>query len=198
MAEPNAVQARMRTVARAPEEFTLKQNFGTWIKQFRNYSELLNVPANQIYRTLLSFLDPECFTLVEGLQLNQAEQQAPLEGAVYRRLKEALKSRENRINPGYLLKYRKQKEGESIEKYAEELIKLAQEVYPEDENIRQNPQLIASFVGGINNDELAIKMLQENFDNLNVAIQAAVHFFQALQTRRFIKTETDFRPKKNF
>ena len=192
MAEGNA--ARQRAVARAPEEYSLKHNFTTWVKQFRNYTELLNVPVNQTYRTLLSFLNPECFNLVEALALPQDQREALFDGATFRRLKEALRSRENRINPGYLLKYRKQKEGESIEKYAEELIKLAEEVYPEDQNIRQNAQLIGSFVGGVNNDELAIKLLQENYDNLNLAVEAAVHYFQALQTRRFIKTETDFRP----
>ena len=61
-------------------------------------------------------------------------------------------------------------------------------------NIRQNRTLIESFISGIRNDELAIKLLEENFQNLGQAIERAVHYYQALQTRRFIKTESDFRP----
>ena len=188
-----AAAARNRTVAKAPEEFSLKKNFNTWIKQFRNYVELLNVPPNDTYRTLLSFCNPECFDLIEALGLTPAQRNDIFDQAVQRRLKDALKSREIRVDPGYLLKYRKQNENETIEKYADELLKLAQEVYPDDQNIRQNPQLISSFIGGVRNDELAIKLLQEDFPNLTNAVQAASQYFQALQTRRFIKTETDFR-----
>jgi hypothetical protein len=193
MADGNE-QARPRTVARAPEEFSLKANFTVWAKQFRNYIELLNVQNDQVYRTLLSFMNPECFTLIEALELDAAERADIFDQDVFRRLTTALKSREMRVDPDYLLKYRKQRDDESIEKYSEELIKLAEEVYPEDQNIRNNRQLIASFVGGIKNDELAIKLLQENFNTLTDAVQAAVQYFRALQTRRFIKTETDFRP----
>ena len=185
---------RPRVVARAPEEFSLKSNFTVWAKQFRNYIELLNVQDDQIYRTLLSFMSPECFTLIEALELTNEERADIFDQDVFRRLTQALKSREMRVNPDYLLKYRKQRDDESIEKYSEELIKLAQEVYPDDQNIRNNRQLIASFVGGIKNDELAIKLLQEDFNSVTDAVQAAVQYFRALQTRRFIKTETDFRP----
>ncbi len=58
---------RPGSIARAPEEFNLTKNFTNWAKQFRNYTELLNVPAKRIYRTLLSFMDTECFNLIEGL-----------------------------------------------------------------------------------------------------------------------------------
>lgn len=92
------------------------------------------------------------------------------------------------------MRYRKQKEGESIEKYAAELEKLALEAYPDVQNIRANRNLIECFISGIRDDELAIKLLEENFNNLTETINRAVHYQQALQTRRFIKTETDFRP----
>ena len=46
--------------------------------------------------------------------------------------------------------------------------------------------LIKSFIAGVRNDELAIKLLQENFDNLGPAINSVVEYSQALQTQRFI------------
>ena len=125
MADENG---RPRVVARAPEEFSLKANFTVWAKQFRNYIELLNVQDDQVYRTLLSFMNPECFTLIEALELTEDERADIFDQDVFRRLTLALKSREMRVNPDYLLKYRKQRDDETIEKYSEELVKLAQEV----------------------------------------------------------------------
>ena len=180
--------------ARHPPEFSLKDCFTTWFKQFRNYCELLNVPANTRYRTLLSFLDPECFTIVENLALPDERRADIFHADTQRALKDALSRRESRVPAGYAMRYRKQKEGESIEKYAAELEKLALEAYPDVQNIRANRNLIECFISGIRDDELAIKLLEENFNNLTETINRAVHYQQALQTRRFIKTETDFRP----
>ena len=183
-----------QVTARAPPEYTLKQCFTVWNKQFRNYCELLNINAANRYRTLLSFLDPESFTIVENLNLTNAQRADIFNNETFRLIKGALTQRESNIPPGYALKYRKQKEGEKLEKYAQELEKLAYEAFPDDQNIRQNRTLIESFISGIRNDELAIKLLELEFDNLTDAVNRAVQFFQALQTRRFIKTESDFRP----
>ena len=66
MAE-NQVRPAGAQLAKQPSVFTLKQSFPVWFKQFRNYAELLQVQVNQRYRTLLSFLDAESFTIVENL-----------------------------------------------------------------------------------------------------------------------------------
>ena len=189
-----AAQERRRTIARAPEVFEITNNFSTWIKQFRNYVELVNVGAPEMFRTFMSFISPECFLLVEALELTDAEKLDMFGAGTFQRIKQALRKRENKIDPGFLFRYRKQKDNESIEDYAKDLERLCQEVYPNDQNVRQNRLLIDTFIGGVKNDELAIKLLQENFQNLTQAVEAAVQYFQALQTRRFIKTETDFRP----
>lgn len=183
-----------QVTARAPPEYNLKQCFTVWNKQFRNYCELLNINAANRYRTLLSFLDPESFIIVENLNLTNAQRADIFNNDTFRLIKGALAQRESNIPPGYALKYRKQKEGEKLEKYAQELEKLAYEAFPDDQNIRQNRTLIESFISGIRNDELAIKLLELEFDSLTDAVNRAVQFFQALQTRRFIKTESDFRP----
>jgi len=109
--------------------------------------------------------------------------------------KTALKSQETRVPAGYAMKYRKQKEAESIEQYAFELERLALDAYPNEQNIRENRNLIECFISGIRNDELAIKLLQDNFDNLADAVNVAKQYFTALQTRRFLKTESDYRPQ---
>ena len=138
---------RRRTVAKAPEVFELKGNFASWIKQFRNYAELVAVKPNEMYRTFMSFVSQECFLLVEALELTNAQKQDMFEGETFQRIKQALQKRDNRVNPGFLFRYRKQKDNESIDDYAKELEKLCQEVYPNEQNIRQNRLLIDTFIG---------------------------------------------------
>ena len=180
--------------ARHPTQFSLKENFGTWYKQFRNYSELLNIPQNRQYRTLLSFLDAETFTIVENLNLNDAQQGNIHNNETLNLLKTALRRRETRIKPEYEFLHRTQKPEESIEKYASELEQLALDTFPDDQNIRENRSLISAFIAGIRNDELGIKLLQAEYNNLGQALTAASQYLQALQTRRFIKTEVEHKP----
>ena len=159
MADLQPAQQRPASIARHPPEFSIsKHSYPIWAKQFRNYCELLQIQNNQRYRTLLSFLDPDSFTIVENLALTQAQRADIFEDEPARLIKNALSQRETKIPPGYELKFRKQGENESIEKFASELEKLASEAYPNDQNIRQNTVLIQSFISGVRNDELAIKL----------------------------------------
>ena len=68
---------------------------------------------------------------------------------------------------------------------------MALEAFPDEQNIRENRQLIQSFLMGVRNDELGIKLLEENFENLTTAVNAAARHCRALQTRRYIRKETD-------
>lgn len=183
-----------QTPARHPPQYTLKDTFATWFKQFRNYAELLNIPQNQLYRTMLSFLDGETFVTVENLQLTEEQKGDIYANEVQNLLKNALKSHGNRVRPEYEFLHRTQKPDETIEKYAAELEKLALETFPNEQNIRQNRSLIMAFIGGIRNDELGIKLLQAEYNNLGEALTAASQYLQALQTRRFIKTEKEHKP----
>ena len=192
-AAAQAAQAHRRAIARAPEMFKLSNKFPIWVKQFRNYASLVNLHQQDQFRTFMSFLDPECFLLVERLQLTDAQKQDMFHVDTFQLIKQALHKRETRVDASILFKYRKQKEDESLEQFVSELEKLCQEVYPNEDNVGQNRQLIDTFISGLRNDELAIKLLQEKFDSLADVLEAAVKYFQALQTRRFIKTETDFR-----
>lgn len=144
-----AAQNQRRAVARAPEIFSLGKNFQTWIKQFRNYSVLANVQPADNFRTFMSFLDPDCFTLVERLELTDAQKQDMYNAATFQLLQQALQKRDSRVEASVLFKYRKQKENESLEDFATEIEKLCQEVYPNEQNLGQNRQLIQTFVSGV-------------------------------------------------
>ena len=147
--QPQAQALRPASIARHAQEFSIsKHNYPIWAKQFRNYCELLQVQENQLDRTLLSFLDPELFTIAEYLALTQAHRANIFADEPARLIKNALCQRETKIPPGYELKSRKQGENESITKFASELEKLALEAYPNEQKIRQNRVLIQSFISG--------------------------------------------------
>ena len=111
-------------IAKSPEQYRLKNNFPCWLKQFRNYIELLNVPANNIYRTFLSFMDDESFAIVENVALNQAQRNDFFDNETQTLIRTAIKNRQGeRVPAEYMLRFRKQKEGESVEQYANELEK---------------------------------------------------------------------------
>ena len=179
-------------IAKSPETFKLALNYQSWLKQFRNYVEFLNVPAQNVYRTFLSFLDEETFGVVEGLNLTNQQRNDFFANGTQNLISNAIKNRQGtRVPPEYMLRFRKQREGESIEKYAAELEKMALEAFPEEQNIRQNRQLIQSFLMGVRNDELGVKLLEDNFNDLTEAINAAARHCKALQTRRYIRKETE-------
>jgi hypothetical protein len=195
MAEAAAAAAanqRAGLIAKSPETYKLKLNYQSWLKQFRNYTELLNVPANNIYRTFLSFLDEETFGIVEALNLDNARRADFYDNETQVVIRDAIKNRQGeRIPAEYMLRFRKQREGESIEKYAAELEKMALEAFPDEQDIRANRQLIQSFLMGVRNDELGVKLLEETFDSLTDAVNAAARHCKALQTRRYIRKETE-------
>ena len=187
-----AANQRAGLIAKSPEAYKLKFNYQSWLKQFRNYVELLNVPDNNIYRTFLSFLDEETFGIVEALNLPDAQRADFFANEAQVPIREAIKNRQGqRIPAEYMLRFRKQREGETIERYAAELEKMAQEAFPDDQDIRANRQLIQSFLMGVRNDELGVKLLEENFDNLTAAVNAAARHCKALQTRRYIRKESE-------
>lgn len=190
MADQQLQANRVGVIAKAPEIFKLKNNFNSWLKQFRNYAELVNVQANNMYQTFMSFMDEESFSVVESLTLTPAQRNAFFDNATILLISEAIKNRQGeRIPAEFMLRFRKQEDNESIEQYASALEKIALEAFPNDANIRQNRQLIQSFLMGIKNDELGIKLLEQNFDNLTNALNYATQYFKALQTRRYIKRE---------
>lgn len=65
------------------------------------------------------------------------------------------------------------------------------DTFPDDQNIWQNRSLINTFIAGIRNDELGIKLLKAEYENLGDALIAATQYLQAHQTPRFIKTEAE-------
>ena len=178
-------------VAKHPPTYNDKMSFPSWFKKFQNYCDLLQVNNNNKYQTMLCFMDQDAFDTIQALNLTQNERNNIEDNATYIRIKNALKSQDERIPPDLLLKHRAQREGETIAAYSKALVRLAMDAFPNDQNIMANRTLIQAFITGVNNDELGIQLLRHaQFQTLTEAINTANEWLGALKTRRFIKTES--------
>ena len=199
-AQPGAVprpQAPQAGIAKHPATYIHNATcFSSWFKQFRNYCDLLQIPNNTKYQTMLCFMDQDSFDAVESLGLTPDQRNNIEDNATYILIRDALKNQDEIIPPDLILKHRKQKDGESVTSYSKILTKLALDAYPNDQNILENHNLIQAFVTGVKNDELGIELLRiGNLPTLTAAVNAANDWLGALKTRRFIKTETTFGPE---
>ena len=74
-----------------------------------------------------------------------------------------------------MLRSVKQKHGENIQIYAERILSLAEEAYNNQGGNAIERQLIDTFVDGLNNDQLKLKILRDRPDTLQGAIAIATN-----------------------
>jgi hypothetical protein len=180
-----ADQVNIAPIARQPSIFKMGMDFPTWFRQFVNYCTITNTPAAQRYGVMCSFLDSSAFTTVENLRL--ADDVRANINAAFEPLRVALHSPDSRIPARFAIRHRAQREEESLDEFARELEKLARNAFPDDNNIRTNQTLIDAFIAGLRSDELSIKLLQRNFDNVTEALNEAKEYLAARDTRKYLK-----------
>ena len=180
-----ADQVNIAPIARQPSTFKIGMDFPTWFRQFLNYCTITNTPAAQRFGVMCSFFDSSAFTTVENLRLaNDIREDI---NAAFEPLRIALNSPDSRIPPRFALRHRVQREEESLDEFARQLEKLARNAFPADNNIRANQTLIDAFISGLRSDELSIKLLQRNFQNVTDALNEAKEYLAARDTRKYLK-----------
>ena len=180
-----ADQVNIAPIARQPSIFKMGMDFPTWFRQFLNYCTITNTPAAQRFGVMCSFLDSPAFTTIENLRL--ADDIRADINAAFEHLRVALHSTDSRIPARFAIRHRAQREEESLDEFARELEKLARNAFPEDNNIRANQSLIDAFISGLRSDELSIKLLQRNFQNVTEALNEAKEYLSARDTRKYLK-----------
>lgn len=112
---------------RQPRPFSAGQNFRTWLAQYHQYASLVNIPQGKRKAFLLTLLDCPAYKAVELLRLP--------EDLSYEDFVEKLKNRfDSTKSPGdykLCLKARQQKPNEDLETYADNLLELAENAYPD-------------------------------------------------------------------
>ena len=151
--------------------------YKTWISDIDKYALIFAVPehkkallAYQTARGVVSEFIGRCVREVPGGQVD------------WRRLKKELAHRFGDIvDPQYalaLLQKERQKKDESVQFYAERIVTRAEEAFPDtdlqvDKAVER--QLLQIFIDGLAHDFLKIKLLRENPDTFQKAVEIATH-----------------------
>lgn len=146
--------------------------FREWVKAIEKYSVLLNAPDDK--KQLMAF--QSSIGAVSGF-IERYMQANPQN--TWDQLKRQLAVRFSDVtDPQFalsLLRQTKQKLGENIQNFAERILALAEEAYLGQGGPVIERQLIDTFVDGLNNDQLKLKILRDRPDTLQGAISIATN-----------------------
>ena len=144
------------------------KEFKDWIKGIEKYGILTNLDVAQ-YKLVAyqASKGPVSDFLKRHLGANPTQ--------VWKDIKKELTSRFAEVTDHQyalsLLRKVRQKEGESIQVYAERIMALAEDAF--DDVTAANEQLIGFFIDGLMNDFMKIKIMRDNPDTLAKAIEVA-------------------------
>ena len=174
-----------KLVVRQPPEFKLNSDndFTTWYAQFINFAKAMSIAEKDQFIAISTYLDTAAFTTVENLKLTDEQKADP---KIYKPLFEkALKSDSEKIPPRIALRYRTQKPNETLSQFALELGKLANK---SDVDANSREQLLTdSFCTGVRDTDLSIKLLENAFDTLTLALDHALKIEDANKIRNYVR-----------
>lgn len=146
--------------------------FREWVKSIDKYAVLLNAPDDR--KQLMAF--QSSVGAVSGF-IERYMHANP--NNTWDQLKRQLSVRFSDVtDPQYalsLLRQIKQKPGENIQVFAERILSLAEEAYLGQGGNVIERQLIDTFVDGLNNDQLKLKILRDRPDTLQAALSIATN-----------------------
>lgn len=147
------------------------KNFRDWVKQIEKYCRLTGLPEAR--KRLVAYQSSK--GAVSGY-INRYMEAFPQ--GTWADLKKELAKRFSDVTDSQyalsLLRSVRQKHGENIQLYAERILGLAEEAFPDQGGDAVERQLIDTFVDGlVNNDALKMKILRDNPNTLQGAITIA-------------------------
>ena len=175
---------RVLVVIRQPPEFKLEGegSFSDWYAQYSNFATAMAIADADRFTSLITYLDTAAFTIANGLQLTDEQKADP---EVFKPLLEAaLKRESDKIPPMIALRYRTQKPTESLSQFARELGQIANKT--DLDNEAKEMLLVDSFRTGVRDSALSVKLLEQRFDTLNLALESALDIERASRIRNFV------------
>lgn len=155
----------------APFEGDAKK-FKDWVKSIEKYALLTDLDDDNVKRVAYQSSRGPVSDFIRRYQATNP-------GSTWNVFKRELANRFSEVvdeqHAFMLLRKVHQKQGESVQVYAEKLITLSEEAFPNQQGPEIQRQLIDIFVDGLSEDHLKMKILRENPNNLNAAITAATN-----------------------
>ena len=112
---------------RQPRPYSVGQNFKIWLSQYEEYATLANIPPTKKHAFVMSLLDQPAYRSVQLLQLPEELSYTEF----IERLTKRFDSGKTTGDYKLLLKTRQQSPNEDVEMYADNLLELAENAYPD-------------------------------------------------------------------
>ena len=162
-------------IVKQPDIFVYGEDFDIFMDRFEAYLTNTNAVKTSHYTLLLSYVDGVSFRKLRSLQFtdeHKTEDVVDLKKA--RKLLKSVLQKQTTVPYSIQMKYRTQKDKESITDFGYEIQVLAQKA--EIENVDTSREIIEAFCSGLNDSQLAAKMLLklDTFTSLKDAIEYAM------------------------
>ena len=161
-------------------------DFSIWYAQFANFAEAAKLAKADVFGALCSYLDNAAFSIVQNLELSAEVRGDPDK---FRPFLEKSLGFQDKIPPRLALKYRTQKPDESLADFAVALSKLATKAATA--NATKEETLVDSFCTGVRDTDMSIKLLENNFTTLSLALEQAKKIEGASKIRDFVRPNTN-------
>ncbi|MET0107141.1 MAG: hypothetical protein ABW072_18665 [Sedimenticola sp.] len=169
------------------------KKFKEWVKSIEKYAVLMELDDHRVKRVAYQASRGPVSDFIKRYSGN-----AP--GATWGQMKIALASRFSEVTDAQhaflLLRKVRQKFGETVQVYAERLLALAEDAFDNQQGQPVQQQLIDTFVDGLAEDSLKLKVLRENPNTLEAAVTAATNE-QNLRKRFNLRTHNQYVPEDN-
>ena len=167
----------------APFEGDAKK-FKDWVKSIEKYALLTDLDDDGVKRVAFQSSRGPVSDFIRRYQIaNPAVTWNIFKGELANRFSEVVDEQ----HAFMLLRKVRQKHGETVQVYAERLMTLAEEAFPNQQGPAIQRQLIDIFLDGLSEDYLKMKILRDNPNNLDAAIIAATNE-QNVRTRFSLRT----------
>lgn len=166
------------------------KRFKEWVKSIEKYARLMELDDARIKRVAYQSSRGPVSDFI-----NRYSEGLP--GATWAQMKAELSSRFSEITDAQhaflLLRKVHQKAGETVQVYAERLMALAEDAFDNQAGQPVQRQLIDTFVDGLAEDQLKLKVLRDNPANLEAAVTVATNE-QNLRRRFNLRTRHQYVP----
>lgn len=121
-----STQSMYRNI-KPPRPYSTNQSFKTWLSQFLEYAKLVNIPDDQKRAYVVNLLDEKAYKAMELLQLPETLSFDEFISKLKSRFESARTKEDYKLQ----LRSRYQKPGEDFESFADALLELVENAYPE-------------------------------------------------------------------
>lgn len=164
----NADRSDVTRQVRPPRVFSVGQSFKTWLSQFIQYADLVKISQRDRRAHLLTLLDQPAYRAVELLKLPASLSFEDFTARLTRRFD----SGKTREDYKCQLKARVQKSNEDIESYADCLMEIIENAYPDADYSFKLELATDQFIQGVDiSDDMRERLLIEQPKSLSEAVR---------------------------